>query len=66
MELLHEIIYQQNKDFLQRIANDMFIDCDDKLSFIQRYHKKNFSFFQQKKHDPIEKYKKKIEKCVKK
>jgi len=65
MELLSEIIYHQNKKFLEKIANDMFCDREDKDRFIQKYHKKHFSFFQVKKQDKTDSYQKTIERCVK-
>lgn len=65
MELLSDIIYHQNKTFLEKIANDMFCDQQDKDRFIQKYHKKHFSFFQVKKQDKINSYQKTIERCVK-
>ena len=39
MDILRDIIYIQNLELLQRIADDMYIDIDDKDTFIQKYHK---------------------------
>ena len=65
MELIQEIIYEQNKQFLQRIANDMFVTNEDKDSFLIKYHKKHFSYFQVIKQDKTDSYQKKIDRCVK-
>ena len=65
MDILRDIIYIQNLELLQRIANDMYINIDDKDTFIQKYHKKNFTFLHQEKKDRITPYTKKICKCVK-
>ena len=64
MELISEIIYKQNKSFLQKIVNDMFTCDKDKDSFMNKYHKKHFSFFQVKKHDKTDSYQKTIVRCV--
>ena len=53
MDILRDIIYIQNLELLQRIADDMYIDIDDKDTFIQKYHKKNFTFLHQEKKDRI-------------
>ena len=42
MDILRDVIYEQNKDLLERIANDMYIEQEDKEKFIKKYHKKNF------------------------
>ncbi len=65
MDILRDIIHIQNLDLLQRIANDMYIDIEDKEMFIQKYHKKNFTFLHQEKKDRVLSYTKKIRKCVK-
>jgi hypothetical protein len=65
MEIIQEIIHLQNKSFLQKIADDMFVAFEDKELFMKNYHKKHFSFFQVKKQDKTESYQKKIDRCVK-
>ena len=65
MDILRDIIHIQNLDLLQRIANDMYIDIEDKEMFIQKYHKKNFTFLHQEKKDRVLVYTKKIRGCVK-
>ena len=41
MDILRDVIYEQNKDLLEIIANDMYIEQEDKEKFIKKYHKKN-------------------------
>ena len=63
---LNQIIYEQNKDFLQRIADGQFVDEDQKQQFIQTYHKKNFSFISTKTKDSFPKYEKTVTRLTKK
>jgi hypothetical protein len=65
MDILRDIIYIQNFDLLQRIADDMYNEVKDKDIFIQTYHKKNFTFLHQEKKDRVLSYTKKLRKCVK-
>ena len=65
MEILREIIYEQNLELLQRIANDMYNDEGEKQDFISKYHKKNFSILIPVKKDNTKKYLKTIKYCVK-
>tara|TARA_B100000686_G_C16790814_1_gene978572 strand:- start:2809 stop:3006 length:198 start_codon:yes stop_codon:yes gene_type:complete len=65
MDTLRSIIYDQNKDLLERIADDKYIDEKDKNNFVKKYHKKNFTFLKVTKRDPTPKYIKKLIKCVK-
>ena len=65
MDQIRGIIFHQNKDFLQQIANDMFVCDKDKQVFMDKYHKKHFSFFQIKKQDKTDSYQKTIQRCVK-
>ena len=66
MDIIRNTIYLQNKHLLQTIADDMFTDQEQKDTFLLKYHKKNFSFFQIKRNDPIESYHKKINALSKK
>lgn len=43
--IIKNIIYQQNKIFLEKIANDNFINNDDKKKFIDKYLKYNYIEF---------------------
>tara|TARA_B100000902_G_scaffold314201_1_gene304876 strand:+ start:477 stop:674 length:198 start_codon:yes stop_codon:yes gene_type:complete len=42
MDILKDIIYHQNKELLTRMAEDLYIDDEQKINFIKKYHKKNF------------------------
>ena len=64
MDILKTIIYQQNLEFLTRIANDMYVEEKDKIKFIQKYHKKNFAIINIEQKDKTSLYQKIIKKCV--
>lgn len=65
MDIIQVIIYEQNKQFLQKIADDMYVTNEDKELFLKKYHKKHFSYFQVIKQDKTESYQKTIHRCVK-
>ena len=65
MDVLQEIIYEQNLEILQLIANDKYNDDEDKKKFIQKYHKKNYSCMKIIKKNNIQEYEKKINKLKK-
>ena len=45
MDAVRNIIYTGNKSFLELIANDLYDgDEDDTKEFIDKYHKKNYSY----------------------
>ena len=58
--IIQEVLYQQNKELLQRIADDKYLHEDQKQEFIHKYHKKNFSYVQSIQRDVIPSYEKKI------
>ena len=64
MDILKTIIYQQNLVFLTKIADDMYVEEEDKVMFLQKYHKKNFAIVHVEHKDKIPLYEKRIEKCV--
>ena len=64
MDILKAIIYQQNLDLLTNIANDMYVEENDKIKFIQKYHKKKFSIINIEQKDKTALYQKRIKKCV--
>ena len=64
MDILKAIIYQQNLDLLTNIANDMYVEENDKIKFIQKYHKKNFAIINIEQKDKTSLYQKRIKKCV--
>jgi hypothetical protein len=66
MDTLNQIIYEQNKDFLQKIADGQYVDEDQKQHFIQTYLKRNFSFISQKTKDMFPKYEKTVSRLTKK
>ena len=52
MDLLREVIYEQNKDLLRKIANDFYPNMiDEQQEFIYKYNKKNFTYMQPVKKD---------------
>ena len=64
MDTIRDIIHTQNKEFLDLIADDMFVSEEDKDKFLKKYHKKNFSYLQVIKQDKTNSYQKKIKNCV--
>tara|TARA_B110000285_G_scaffold178888_1_gene201310 strand:+ start:604 stop:810 length:207 start_codon:yes stop_codon:yes gene_type:complete len=66
-DFLKNIIYLQNKELLNRIANDNFNDKLERNDFIKKYHKKNFSHLIEVKRDNSKKESIKINRlmCVK-
>ena len=69
MDILKDVIYEQNKEMLTRIANDKYIDDIDKDKFMKKYLKKNFTHINVVRKDPTPKYEKSIKRllirCVK-
>jgi len=65
MDIIKEVIYEQNKELLERIANDKYNHPEDKQEFMDKYWKKNFAHLNVVKRDPSPKYVKKIIRCVK-
>lgn len=43
MKLLQKLIFQQNLELLQRIADDKFKLKDEKKDFIKKYHKRGYT-----------------------
>ena len=58
---LEEIIYEQNKEFLENIAKEMFESEENRKLFIEKYYKKNYSIFIQVNKDQIKSQKKKCD-----
>ena len=42
--VLRDIIYDQNKELLIRIANDHYESDEEKKAFMQEFHKKNYAY----------------------
>ena len=57
---LEEIIYEQNKDLLERIAKDKFTTDEERHGFIKKYHKLNYAHLNTVKKDNLESYQKKF------
>jgi hypothetical protein len=66
MDIIRDIIYEQNYDLLQKIANDKFNDDQQKIDFIKKYHKKHFSYMKPITKNIIPQYATDIYHCVKK
>ena len=62
-QVLRDIIFEQNLCLLTKIANDKFNHLEDKQHFINKYHKKNFTYMKvdKKDKDTILKYTKIIQ-----
>ena len=69
MDILKEIIYEQNKEMLTRIANDKYNHDAEKDKFMKKYLKKNFMHIKVVRKDPTPKYEKSMKRllirCVK-
>ena len=65
MDILKDVIYMQNKELLERIANDKYNHPEDKGKFMKKYLKKNFCQLGIIKSDPTPRYVKKLIRCVK-
>ena len=64
MDILKDVIYEQNKEMLTRIANDKYIDDIDKDKFMKKYLKKNFTHINVVRKDPTPKYEKSIKRLL--
>ena len=69
MDILREVIYEQNKEMLTRIANDKYNHDAEKDKFMKKYLKKNFTHINLVRRDPTPKYEKSMRRllirCVK-
>jgi len=43
MKIIQKLIFQQNLELLQRIADDKFKLEDEKKEFIKKYHKRGYT-----------------------
>lgn len=62
--ILSRFIREQNKELLERIANDRFITDEEKEKFVNKYHKINYSYLHTMKKDNVDSYKKKYERVM--
>jgi hypothetical protein len=66
MDTIKEIIYKDNKTFLEMIAKDLYGDSPEDIdTFIKKYHKKNFTHFSQSVNDVKNRHKKIIKNALK-
>ena len=69
MDILKDVIYEQNKEMLTRIANDKYNHDAEKDKFMKKYLKKNFTHINLVRRDPTPKYEKSMRRllirCVK-
>tara|TARA_Y100000389_G_C17148491_1_gene358447 strand:- start:275 stop:475 length:201 start_codon:yes stop_codon:yes gene_type:complete len=66
MDTIKEIIYKDNKAFLEMIAKDMYNDSQEDIDlFIKKYHKKNFTYLSSSINDPKYRHKKIIKNALK-
>jgi len=66
MDTFKKIIYDDHKRILDLIADDLYGDCnEDKKEFIEKYHKKNYSYFQPNIEDVKFFHKKRIKNALK-
>ena len=63
-DILKDVIYEQNKEMLTRIANDKYIDDIDKDKFMKKYLKKNFTHINVVRRDPTPKYEKSMRRLL--
>uniref|UniRef100_A0A6C0L3I2 Uncharacterized protein n=1 Tax=viral metagenome TaxID=1070528 RepID=A0A6C0L3I2_9ZZZZ len=63
-DFVKQLIYLQNLEFLKRISDDQFKIEEEKANFIQKYHKKNFSYLHEVKRDTSERDQKRFDKLM--
>ena len=66
MDTFKKVIYDDHKRILDLIADDLYGDCKEgKKEFIEKYHKKNYSYFQPSVEDIKFFHKKRIKNALK-
>ena len=65
MEVLKDILYLQNKELLTRMADDLYIDKEQREDFIRKYLKKNYCIITKTNKDNTKLHIKNIIYCVK-
>lgn len=63
-DFVKQLIYLQNHELLRRISDDQFKIEEEKVNFIQKYHKKNFSYLRKVKRDTSERDQKRFDKLM--
>jgi hypothetical protein len=62
--ILRDIIFEQNRELLMRIANDNFESDEEKTSFMKEFHKKNYAYVNTAKSSKNEEYERKIKRSM--
>ena len=62
--ILSRFIYEQNKGLLEKIAKDRFTIDEERIEFVIKYHKLNYSYLNTVKKDKLENYKMKYERVM--
>lgn len=59
-DIISNVILNQNKELLQKIANDNYDNDEDKETFIQKYNKLNYTLLLVVKKDMFPVYEKRL------
>jgi len=59
-DIISNVILNQNKELLQKIANDTYDNDEDKETFIQKYNKLNYTLLLVVKKDMFPVYEKRL------
>ena len=62
--ILSRFIHEQNKDLLEKIAKDKFTTDEERIAFVNKYHKLNYAHLNTVKKDKIESYQNKYERVM--
>jgi len=65
-DIISNIILKQNKDLLQKIAEDTYDSDEDRENFIKKYNKLNYTLLLVVKKDMFPIYEKRLRRCVNK
>ena len=64
MKLVQKLIFKQNKELLERIANDKYKTQEDKEEFIKKYHKIGYAHLNIVKKDQTDNQQKKYNRVM--
>lgn len=59
-DILNKIIIEQNRNLLEKIAEDNFFNEDDKKNFINKYSKLNYTLLQVVKKEILPEHEKRL------
>ena len=66
MDIFKKVIYDDNKRILNLIAEDLYGDNNEAINeFVEKYHKKNYSYFKPSVEDVKSFHKKRIKNALK-